>query len=73
MLRILNGFRNTKTGNMRKPMDFKLGIVKVNFVIIIWYSLFPFKYVEKRGIKDLGSNFWNQGRTQEIAERKLHL
>ena len=37
------------------------------------YSLFPLKYQETRGIKDLGSNFWNQGRTQEILDRVLHL
>lgn len=26
-----------------------------------------------RVVIDLGSNFWNQGRTQEILERRLHL
>lgn len=29
--------------------------------------------VVRRTCGYLGSNFWNQGRTQEIAERKLHL
>lgn len=29
--------------------------------------------VTRRTCGYLGSNFWNQGRTQEIAERKLHL
>ena len=31
------------------------------------------KYRETEGIKDIGTNFWNQGRTQEIAERYVHL
>jgi hypothetical protein len=25
------------------------------------------------GIKDIGTQFWNQGRTEEIKERVLHL
>ena len=33
----------------------------------------PNKYREAEGIKDIGSNFWNQGRTQEIKERVVHL
>ena len=33
----------------------------------------PNKYRETEGSKDIGSNFWNQGRTQEIAERVLHI
>ena len=33
----------------------------------------PNKYRETEGIKDIGSNFWNQGRTQEIDERVIHL
>ena len=33
----------------------------------------PNKYRETEGIKDIGSNFWNQGRTQEIKERVVHL
>jgi hypothetical protein len=33
----------------------------------------PNKYRKTEGIKDLGTNFWNQGRTQEIAERYVHL
>ena len=33
----------------------------------------PNKYRETEGIKDIGSNFWNQGRTQEIKERYVHL
>ena len=37
------------------------------------YSLLPNKYRETEGIKDIGSNFWNQGRTQEIKERVVHL
>lgn len=37
------------------------------------YSLFPFKYCENRGIKDVGTNFWNEGKTQEIASRYVHL
>ena len=26
-----------------------------------------------QGVKDIGSNFWNQGRTQEIRDRYVHL
>jgi hypothetical protein len=37
------------------------------------YSLFPSKYCENRGRKDIGLNDWNQGRTQEIKERYVHL
>ena len=29
--------------------------------------------IARRTCGYIGSNFWNQGRTQEIAERKLHL
>ena len=31
------------------------------------------KYCESNGINDLGENFWNKGRTQEIKERVLHV
>jgi len=37
------------------------------------YSLFPLKYYENRGIKDVGVNFWNDGKTQEIASRYKHI
>lgn len=30
------------------------------------------KYRETEGTKDIGTNFWNQGRTQEIKERYVH-
>lgn len=33
----------------------------------------PHKYRETEGKKDIGSNFWNQGRTQEIKQRYVHL
>lgn len=33
----------------------------------------PHKYRETEGSKDIGTNFWNQGRTEEIKERVLHL
>lgn len=33
----------------------------------------PNKYRETEGSKDIGSNFWNAGRTQEIKERVLHV
>lgn len=35
-----------------------------------WYSLSPY---ESRGTRDLGSQFWNQGRTAEIKDRYIHL
>lgn len=31
------------------------------------------KYWETKGIKDLGANLWNEGKTQEIKNRVLHL
>ena len=37
----------------------------------IVYSLM--KYRETEGIKDIGVNYWNPGRTQEIHDRVLHL
>ena len=40
---------------------------------IIWYSLFPLKYLEREGTKDIGTNFFNQGRTDEIRNRYVHL
>lgn len=33
----------------------------------------PNKYRETEGIKDIGTNFWNYGRTEEIKNRTLHL
>ena len=58
-------------------MEIKQEMKKVNLHIndnkIRWYSLLPIKYLEREGIKDIGTNFWNQGRTEEIAERVLHL
>ena len=55
-------------------MEIKLGINLVDLPISndgIVYS--PNKYRETEGIKDIGTNYWNQGRTQEIKERVLHL
>ena len=55
-------------------MEIKLGINLVDLPINndgIVYS--PNKYRETEGIKDIGTNYWNQGRTQEIKERVLHL
>ncbi len=31
------------------------------------------KYRETEGIKDIGNNFWNYGRTEEIKNRYVHL
>jgi len=31
------------------------------------------KYDESQGRKDIGTQFWNQGRTEEIKERCVHL
>lgn len=56
-------------------MAVKVEMKKVNFVANnkygIVYSLS--KYRETEGIKDIGSHFWNYGRTQEIKERYVHL
>jgi hypothetical protein len=44
-------------------------IILLNCIV---YS--PHKYRETEGKKkDIGSNFWNQGRTQEIKQRYVHL
>ena len=55
-------------------MAVKVEMKKVNFVANnkygIVYSLN--KYRETEGIKDIGSNFWNYGRTEEIKERVIH-
>lgn len=46
-------------------------------ILVLWllecivYS--PWKYRETEGIKDIGSNFWSQGRTAEIKDRVVHL
>ena len=37
---------------------------------IVLYSLILYETI---GSNDLGSNFWNQGRTEEIKERYVHL
>lgn len=31
------------------------------------------KYREIEGSKDIGANYWNQGRTNEIKDRYVHL
>ena len=31
------------------------------------------KYLERGGVCDLGDNFWNKGRTQDIGDRYIHL
>ena len=36
-------------------------------------SLVRIKYPERDGINDLGDNFWNKGRTQDIGDRYIHL
>lgn len=43
-------------------MGIKEGIKKENLLINRRYSLNPNKYLEKEGIIDIGSNFWNQGK-----------
>lgn len=58
---------------MRMTMAIKQEIDWEDFVINKRYSLFPFKYYENRGIKDVGTNFWNAGKTQEIASRYCSL
>ena len=52
--------------------DYLLVILNMKYNII-WYSLFPLKYLEREGIKDIGVNFFNQGRTDEIRNRYVHL
>ena len=46
--------------------------MSIRFILnCIVYS--PNKYRETEGIKDIGTQFWNQGRTEEIKDRVLHL
>ena len=52
--------------------DYLLVILNMKYNII-WYSLFPLKYLEREGAKDIGTNFFNQGRTDEIRNRYVHL
>lgn len=47
--------------------------INISYVFIDCIVYSPNKYRETEGIKDIGTNFWNQGRTQEIKERALHL
>ena len=63
---------------MDSLMEIKPEIIKDNFVInnnnnkyCIVYS--PNKYRETEGVKDIGSQFWNYGRTNEIKDRVCHL
>ena len=44
---------------------------EINSDNCIVYSLN--KYRETEGNKDIGSHFWNEGRTQEIRDRVMHL
>ena len=53
--------------SQRLPMGIRDNINDYGIV----YS--PNKYRETEGIKDIGTYFWNQGRTQEIKDRVLHL
>ena len=52
--------------------DYLLVILNMKYNII-WYSLFLLKYLEREGTKDIGTNFFNQGRTDEIRNRYVHL
>lgn len=54
-------------------MEIAREMKKVNFVINNMVQSIPFKYPEREGRKDIGSHFWNYGRTQEIKERVVHL
>ena len=63
---------------MDSLMEIKLEIIKGSSAInnnnnkyCIVYS--PNKYREIEGIKDIGSQFWNHGRTNEIRDRVCHL
>lgn len=37
------------------------------------YSIPLINIGNTEGIKDIGSNFWNEGRTEEIKERYVHI
>lgn len=59
-------------------MVIRVEMKKGNFVtnkIVNNYGIVysPKKYRETKGAKDIGSQFWNHGRTNEIRDRKLHL
>ena len=46
-------------------------MIKELIIHCIVYS--PNKYRETEGMKDIGTQFFCQGRTQEIKERYVHL
>ena len=51
----------------------KKGKYQFNIQILYGIVYSPNKYRETEGIKDIGSNFWNDGRTDEIAHRYVHV
>ena len=57
------------------PIDnIQLFIMKRIIILLNCIVYSPHKYRETEGKKkDIGSNFWNQGRTQEIKQRYVHL
>ena len=59
-------------------MVIRVEMKKGNFVtnkIVNNYGIVysPKKYRETEGAKDIGSQFWNYGRTNEIKDRVWHL
>ena len=55
-----------------KMEDLQENNLKYNVIMIV-QSTPVLKYRETEGRKDIGANFWNQGRTQEIRDRVVHL
>ena len=63
------GQRNQHECQGEAPNDYQSATCrKVEGIV---YS--PNKYRETEGTKDLGENFWNKGRTEEIKNRYVHL
>lgn len=48
-------------------------LLAISIILTKLYSPIRLKYHESDGINDIGTQKWNQGRTQEIKERVLHI
>jgi hypothetical protein len=76
-MQVTQTHRNFRTDNAAEGRS--TTIIPSYYFIIELYSLLPLiikyenKYLETEGIKDLGENFWNVGKTKEIRSRVMHL
>lgn len=73
-LRELKGYEGYfASGYIIHLLQEDLPVALNNLISIRLYSLLPVKYHESEGRKDIGTNLWNKGRTQEISQRVNHL